>query len=350
MSIKPIVYENGVCRMIDQRLLPSQEVWIDYDDYQGVAEAIRSMVVRGAPAIGVAAAFGAAFAARDIDAADFETFECRFADCCAVLGATRPTAVNLFWALERMQRVARENRTLPLVALKQRLLDEALDIAAEDERINRAMGQHGQVLFPERGTILTHCNAGALATGGYGTALGVIRAAVEAGKKIDVIADETRPFWQGARLTAWELAQDGIPVTLICDNMAGYLMQQGKINAVIVGADRISANGDVANKIGTYSVAVLAREHGIPFYVAAPLSTIDLTLTDGSQIPIEERDRREVTHCGGLQLAPEGIQVYNPAFDVTPARLVTAIITERGVASGDYVQQLARLKAVSFSF
>lgn len=343
MAIKPIEYSNGVCRMIDQRLLPAQEVWLDYSDYQGVAEAIQTMVVRGAPAIGVAAAFGAAFAAAAIDASDFNDFEAQFVPCCDVLAATRPTAVNLFWALERMQRVAREQRALPVSQLQQRLLDEALEIAAEDERINRTMGQHGQVLFPQQGCILTHCNAGALATGGYGTALGVIRAAVEAGKQIEVYADETRPFWQGARLTAWELQQDDIPVTVICDNMAGYLMQQGKIDAVIVGADRITANGDVANKIGTYTVAVLAREHGIPFYVAAPISTIDLDLADGSQIPIEQRDAREVTHCGGQQLVPDGVAVYNPAFDVTPARLVTAIITEHGIAQGDYLAQLARL-------
>ena len=343
MAIKPIEYSNGVCRMIDQRLLPAQEVWLDYSDYQGVAEAIQTMVVRGAPAIGVAAAFGAAFAAAAIDANDFDEFEARFIPCCDVLAATRPTAINLFWALERMQRVAREQRALPISQLQQYLLNEALEIAAEDERINRAMGQHGQVLFPQQGRILTHCNAGALATGGYGTALGVIRAAVEAGKQIEVYADETRPFWQGARLTAWELQQDDIPVTVICDNMAGYLMQQGKIDAVIVGADRITANGDVANKIGTYTVAVLAKEHGIPFYVAAPLSTIDLNLADGSQIPIEQRDAREVTHCGGQQLVPDGVAVYNPAFDVTPARLVTVIITEQGIAQGDYLTQLARL-------
>jgi methylthioribose-1-phosphate isomerase len=245
-----------------------------------------------------------------------------------------------------MQRVAREQQSLSLDQLQQRLLLEAQQIAAEDEEINKAMGQHGQQLLPQQGRILTHCNAGALATAGYGTALGVIRAACEAGKKIEVYADETRPFWQGARLTAWELQQDSIPVTVICDNMAGYLMQQGKIDAVIVGADRITANGDVANKIGTYSVAVLAREHGIPFYVAAPLSTVDLTMSDGSQIPIEQRDRREVTHCGGMQLAPDGVAVYNPAFDVTPARLVSAIITEQGIASGDRGDYAVQLQAL----
>ena len=343
MPIKPIKFENGVCRMIDQRLLPAQEVWLDYRDYRSVAEAIQTMVVRGAPAIGVAAAFGAAFAAAEIEAEDFAAFEPQFEACCAVLAATRPTAVNLFWALDRMKSVAKANQQLSLPDLRQVLLDEALTIAEDDDQINRAMGAHGQVLFPNKANILTHCNAGALATGGYGTALGVIRAAVEAGKQIEVFADETRPFWQGARLTAWELMQDDIPVTVICDNMAGYLMQQGRVDAVIVGADRITANGDVANKIGTYTVAVLAKEHGIPFYVAAPMSTIDLSLSDGSQIPIEERDPREVTHCGDTQLAPDGVKVYNPAFDVTPSHLVAAIITERGVVQGDYVNGLKAL-------
>jgi len=343
MSFSPILFENNVLKMIDQRLLPTEEVWLEYRDYQAVAEAIVTMVVRGAPAIGVAAAFGAAFGARDIAADSFDAFAKDFAEVCAVLAATRPTAVNLFWALERMQRVAEAKRELPLARLKEALLDEACEIAAEDVRINRAMGRHGEALLADGARILTHCNAGALATGGFGTSLGVIRAAVEAGKKISVLADETRPWLQGARLTTWELQRDGIPVTLICDNMAGYLMSKGEIDGVIVGADRIAANGDVANKIGTYTVAVLAREHGIPFYVAAPISTIDLKLSDGSQIPIEERSEREVTHVGERRLAPEGIAVRNPAFDVTPARLVTAIITERGVAQGDYSSVLQRL-------
>jgi len=345
MSIKPIEYRDGICRMIDQRLLPTQEVWLEYTDYQGVAEAIQTMVVRGAPAIGVAAAFGAAFGARDILADNFAAFTDQFEQVCAVLAATRPTAVNLFWALERMQRIAKEHHELPLAQLKERLLQEALDVATEDEQINRTMGAHGAPLIGDGSRVLTHCNAGALATGGYGTALGVIRAAVESGKKIMVYADETRPFLQGSRLTAWELHRDGIPVTLICDNMAGALMSQGEIDCVIVGADRIAANGDVANKIGTYTVAVLAKEHNLPFYVAAPISTIDPTLADGSLIPIEERDEREVTHCANTRLAPEGIGVRNPAFDVTPARLVSAIITERGVARGDYQNALAELLA-----
>jgi methylthioribose-1-phosphate isomerase len=253
--------------------------------------------------------------------------------------------VNLFWALERMKRVAKSHRDLPLTALKERLRDEAVEIAAEDDRLNRVMGAHGAELIPDNGRVLTHCNAGALATGGYGTALGVIRAAVESGKKLMIYADETRPFLQGSRLTAWELHRDGIPVTLICDNMAGALMNQGEIDCVIVGADRIAANGDVANKIGTYTVAVLAREHGLPFYVAAPISTIDPSIPDGSHIPIEERDSREITHSGLLQLAPEGIRVRNPAFDVTPARLISAIITERGIARADYRKSLAELLA-----
>jgi len=343
MSIKPILYENGVLKMIDQRLLPTEEVWLEYGDYLGVAEAIRSMVVRGAPAIGVAAAFGAALGARAIEAADFAAFMADLDEVCAVLAATRPTAVNLFWALERMKKTARGESRLPLPELKERLLQEALLIAEEDERINRNMGKNGAALIPEQARILTHCNAGALATAGYGTALGVIRAAVEAGKKVAVLADETRPWLQGARLTAWELMRDGIPVTLICDNMAGYLMSRGEIDCVIVGADRIAANGDTANKIGTYTVAVLAREHGIPFYVAAPISTIDLSLADGSRIPIEERATREVTHSGERQLAPEGVAVRNPAFDVTPARYISAIITERGVVRGDYLAGLREL-------
>ncbi|AMV71201.1 S-methyl-5-thioribose-1-phosphate isomerase [Desulfuromonas carbonis] len=344
MSIKPILFENDTLKMLDQRLLPTAEVWLDYRDYREVATAITTMVVRGAPAIGVAAAFGAALGARDIFAASFDEFQTEFNQVCAVLAATRPTAVNLFWALERMKGCAREHRQLAGIDLKERLLAEALEIAAEDERRNRALGAFGEKLIPDGARILTHCNAGALATAGYGTALGVIRAAVEAGKKVAVLADETRPWLQGARLTAWELQRDEIPVTLICDNMAGALMAQGAIDCVIVGADRIAANGDTANKIGTYTVAVLAREHGLPFYVAAPTSTVDLDLADGSAIPIEERAAQEVTHtAAGVQLAPTGVAVRNPAFDVTPARLITAIITERGVATGDYEKRLQEL-------
>ena len=334
--IRPIRFVAGKCDMIDQRLLPAQEVWLSYDSYEGVADAIRDMVVRGAPAIGVAAAIGAWFGARDIDCDNSQDFFSRFEEICAVLAATRPTAVNLFWALERMKRFAHANLDRSVAELKIGLEYEALAIAQEDEMINRKMGKYGEPLLPDGARVLTHCNAGALATGGYGTALGVIRAAVAVGKSISVIADETRPFLQGARLTAWELHKENIPVTLICDNMAGYLMSKGEIDCVIVGADRIAANGDVANKIGTYTVAVLAKEHNIPFYVAAPISTIDLNLSDGALIPIEERDSREITHVKDIQLAPEGVAVKNPAFDVTPARLITAIITERGVAKGDY--------------
>jgi len=342
-GIRPYRYTDGVLQLLDQRLLPTEETWLEYHDYQGVAEAIRTMVVRGAPAIGIAAAFGAWFAARDIQGENFTDFWAEFERRCAVLAATRPTAVNLCWALERMKSLVRANALQPTINLKIALEYEALAIAEEDLRINRAMGRHGAALLADGARVLTHCNAGALATGGYGTALGVIRAAVAAGKKLHVYADETRPWLQGARLTAWELQRDGIPVTLLCDNMAGWLMNKGEIDGVIVGADRIAANGDTANKIGTYSVAVLAKEHGIPFYVAAPISTIDLTLADGSLIPIEERGEREVTHIGERRLAPEEIAVRNPAFDVTPARLISAIITEHGLARGDFRVRLAEL-------
>jgi methylthioribose-1-phosphate isomerase len=342
-SIRPIIYAAGKCRMLDQRKLPTQEIWHEYDSYQEVAEAIRSMVVRGAPAIGVAAAIGAWFGARDIEAATGVEFMTRFDRVCSHLAATRPTAVNLHWALQRMQSFARANVERSVTELKIGLEYEALAIAEEDERLCRKLGKNGAALIADGARVLTHCNAGALATAGYGTALGVLRAAVAAGKKISVLADETRPFLQGARLTAWELQRDQIPVTLICDNMAGYLMSKGEVDCVIVGADRISANGDVANKIGTYSLAVLAREHQLPFYVAAPLSTIDLSLADGSLIPIEERSAEELTHIGEIQLAPTGVPVRNPAFDVTPARLVSAIITEAGVVKGDYLKGLAAL-------
>lgn len=340
-TIRPIRFFNGKCQMLDQRLLPAEEVWNSYTDYLGVAEAIRSMVVRGAPAIGVAAAIGVWFGVRDLETNSSEEFFAEMEKICAVLAATRPTAVNLFWALERMKSFAHANLDRSVMELKIGLEFEALAIAQEDEQLCIKLGRQGEGLIPDGARVLTHCNAGALATGGYGTALGVIRAAVAAGKKVAVIADETRPFLQGSRLTAWELQKSKIPVTLICDNMAGYLMSKGEIDCVIVGADRIAANGDVANKIGTYTVAVLAKEHNIPFYVAAPISTIDLSLSDGSQIPIEERDAREITHIKDVQLAPEGIEVRNPAFDVTPNRLVTAIITEHGVAQGDYLQKLA---------
>jgi methylthioribose-1-phosphate isomerase len=305
-----------------------------------VAEAIRAMVIRGAPAIGVAAAMGVALGVLQAPEDDLDG---QVATICSTLAATRPTAVNLFWAIDRMQRLYGTLRGRPVEEIRRRLVEEAIAIREEDIAINRAIGRHGAGLVPDRKTVLTHCNAGALATAGYGTALGVIRAAIECGKQIDVFADETRPFLQGARLTAWELQRDGIPTTLITDNMAGHFLKSGRIGCVIVGADRIAANGDVANKVGTYGVAVLAKENRVPFLVAAPMSTLDLTLASGDQIPIEQRAASEVTHVFGQAVAPEGIGVENPAFDVTPARYVTAIITERGVARPPYEQSLRSL-------
>ncbi|MDO8426014.1 MAG: S-methyl-5-thioribose-1-phosphate isomerase [Deltaproteobacteria bacterium] len=340
---KTVEWKNSSVVMIDQRLLPGAEVYRKYTDYKGVARAIKDMVVRGAPAIGVAAAMGVALGASKIKAKDFKAFKKEFAKVAGLLASTRPTAVNLFWAIERMSRVAAENKGLPIPELKKRLVEEAKEIHRDDIEINRRIGRHGGRLLKSPSTVLTHCNAGALATAGYGTALGVIRGAIEAGKKIKVFADETRPFLQGSRLTAWELKKDKIDVTLITDSMAGYMMKKGLIDAVVVGADRIAANGDVANKIGTYSVALLAREHKIPFYVAAPLSTIDLKIKHGDNIPIEERDSSEVTHIRGKRIAPQGVKVRNPAFDVTPNPLVTAIITERGVVRRPYIKGLKGL-------
>jgi methylthioribose-1-phosphate isomerase len=326
--------------MIDQTRLPLEETYVTCRTYQEVAEAIRSMVIRGAPAIGVAAAMGVAIGVLH---AEEDGLERHVAQICDTLAATRPTAVNLFWAIDRMKRRFSEWRSLPLPELRAKLVAEAQQIRLEDIAINEAIGRNGAVLVPDGKTVLTHCNAGALATAGYGTALGVVRAAAAAGKKIDVFADETRPFLQGARLTVWELQQDGIAATLITDNMAGHFLKSGRIGCVVVGADRIAANGDVANKIGTYSVAVLARENGVPFYVAAPISTLDLRLTSGEQIPIEQRAASEVTHVFGVPVAPEGTAVQNPAFDVTPSRYVTAIITERGVAQAPYEESLRKL-------
>jgi methylthioribose-1-phosphate isomerase len=320
--------------MIDQRRLPREQVFVTCRSYVEVAEAIRNMTIRGAPAIGVAAAMGVALGVQE--GADFDTV-------CATLAATRPTAVNLFWGIERMRRRKASLGNVAHEVLVRNLIEEAQRTRAEDIAVCRAIGRHGAALVPDGKTVLTHCNAGALATAGYGTALGVIRAAVEAGKKIDVFADETRPFLQGARLTAWELAQDGIPTTLITDNMAGHFLKSGRIGCVVVGADRIAANGDVANKIGTYSLAVLAKENGVPFYVAAPVSTFDLEIPNGDAIPIEERSPEEVTHVFGVPLAPESVRVENPAFDVTPARYVTAIICERGVARLPYQESLRAL-------
>ncbi|HML17360.1 MAG TPA: S-methyl-5-thioribose-1-phosphate isomerase [Bryobacteraceae bacterium] len=320
--------------MIDQRRLPREEVFVTCRSYTQVADAIRDMVIRGAPAIGVAAAMGVALGVAE--KADFETV-------CRTLAATRPTAVNLFWAIERMRRLHASLNGAPHDDRVRHMTREAQQIRLEDIAICQTIGRNGASLVPDGKTVLTHCNAGALATAGYGTALGVIRAAVSAGKKIDVFADETRPFLQGARLTAWELQQDGIPVKLITDNMAGHFLHSGRIGCVVVGADRIAANGDVANKIGTYSLAVLAKENDVPFYVAAPLSTLDLKIQSGGDIPIEQRAASEVTHVFGVAVAPENIEVENPAFDVTPARYVTAIITERGVARAPYEESLARL-------
>jgi methylthioribose-1-phosphate isomerase len=331
--------------MIDQRLLPRREVYRVYRDYRGVADAIRSMVIRGAPAIGVAAAMGVALG---LKGAAGERARHRFAVVARRLKAARPTAVNLAWAVDRMGAVLEQHLALDAAALYGRLRDEALAIYEEDIAANRALGAFGAALIgDDPAKILTHCNAGALATAGYGTALGIVRAARDAGKRVSVIADETRPFLQGSRLTAWELKKDRIPVTLIADNMAGLVLARGGISCVVVGTDRVAANGDVANKIGTYPLAVMARRHGVPFYVAAPLSSIDLQCPSGAQIPIEERAQKELTEIAGQPIAPAGISTFNPAFDVTPAELVTAIVTERGVARPPYGQSLAALKATA---
>jgi methylthioribose-1-phosphate isomerase len=338
--VETIEWTGAGVVMIDQTKLPREETFITCRTYLEVADAIRSMVIRGAPAIGVAAAMGVALGIAHADESDLDA---QFQNICGTLARTRPTAVNLFWAIDRMKGVYAESRKLPLREVRERLIAEAQQIRLEDIAINQAIGRNGAPLVPDGKTVLTHCNAGALATAGYGTALGVIRAAISAGKKIDVFADETRPFLQGARLTVWELQQDNIPATLITDNMAGHFLKSGRIGCVVVGADRIAANGDVANKIGTYSVAVLARENDIPFFVAAPISTLDLALDSGDQIPIEQREASEVTHVFGVPVAPGNTTVQNPAFDVTPHRYVTAIITERGVARAPYRNSLRTL-------
>ncbi len=349
--IKTIEWTDQGVRMIDQTKLPLVEEYPVFETYLTVAEAIRSMVIRGAPAIGVAAAMGIALGMKNSTASTLEAATVEFGAIADTISSTRPTAVNLFWAVERMKR-----RFGGLVAdgvgldiLRQRLIDEALDIQQEDIDANMRIGRFGQELMPSGGTVLTHCNAGALATAGYGTALGVIRAAVEGGNRLRVLADETRPFLQGARLTAWELWKDNIDVRVISDNMAGAFMRQGLIDAVIVGADRIARNGDVANKIGTYTVAVLAKHHGIPFFVAAPVTTLDLTIADGSEIPIEQRDPAEVTTFGGLRIVPEGVPAFNPAFDVTPHDFVTAIITDHGVARSPFEETLTRITTSGLS-
>lgn len=341
--VETLRWRDDRLEMIDQRVLPARFQYVSCTSADETAEAIRSMVVRGAPAIGCAAAYGVALEAlrlRDKPAAEFSAGLERGFD---VLAASRPTAVNLFWALKRMRALWESMKDRPATEVADRMLAEAHEITAEDIRINRAMGAHGAALLPDGARVLTHCNAGALATAGHGTALGVIRSAVEVGKRISVIADETRPFLQGARLTAWEMVQEGIPVTLIADNMAGFMMSRGEIDAVVVGTDRVAANGDVANKIGTYMVAVLARRHDIPFYVACPLSTIDMSIPDGNAIPIEERSVDEVKGFRDYHWAAEGVEIRNPAFDVTPAELVTGLITERGVVLKPDCRKIADL-------
>ncbi len=341
--IKTIEFLNDRARMIDQTRLPMEKVYVDCRTIEEVARAIKDLVIRGAPAIGVAAAAGVSLGANAIAADTFDAFYSELEKQCDVLARARPTAANLAWGIERMKRVAREHSHQSVAEIKKRLREEAGAILEEDIQINRTIGGHGQALIEDGGVVLTHCNAGALATAGYGTALGVVRAAVEAGKRVSVLANETRPFFQGSRLTVWELMEDGIPVKLITDGMSGYFMMKKGVDAVVVGADRIAANGDVANKIGTYMVAALAHRHGIPFYVAAPVSTLDLNLASGAGIPIEERASEEVVNVQGRAIAPEGAVAAYPAFDVTPSELVSAIITERGVARPPYSESLARL-------
>jgi methylthioribose-1-phosphate isomerase len=341
--IRTIEWTDEGVVMIDQRLLPTEEVYNVYTTVEEVADAIVTMVIRGAPAIGVAAAMGIALGVKNLTSK--EDIDGQFEAIAKTIHDTRPTAQNLFWAIERMRKVFQSSRHESLAVIQEALKSEAVRMHHEDIEINRRMGAFGQQLLESDSTVLTHCNAGALATAGYGTALGVFRAAVENGKKLHVFADETRPFLQGARLTAWEMMKEDIPCTLITDNMAGYFMKEGRIQAVVVGSDRIAANGDIANKIGTYTVAVLAKEHGIPFYVAAPLSTIDRDCPDGSHIPIEQRDIREVTEIKGHRMAPVNVGVANPAFDVTPNHLVAAIITEAGIARSPYVESIAELFA-----
>jgi methylthioribose-1-phosphate isomerase len=342
MMLPTIAWQDGAVVMVDQRKLPGREEYVRCQTPNEVARAIRTMVIRGAPAIGVAAAMGLSLGVGRSKATGTHQLASEFYKLCDVMAATRPTAVNLFWAIDRMKRAfaAAAQAGASVDEIRQRLEEEARRIHDEDVASCREMGAHGAAVVPENARVLTHCNAGALATAGYGSALGVIRAAVERGKRVAVFADETRPFLQGARLTAWELLRDNIPTTVITDSMAGPLMRDGQIDMVVVGADRIAANGDVANKIGTYTVAVLAHEHGIPFYVAAPLSTVDLATPDGSHIPIEERSEREVTHIGSARLTPEGAGIRNPAFDVTPNRYVTGIITEKGICRAPYEESL----------
>jgi methylthioribose-1-phosphate isomerase len=339
-----IRWEDDKVILIDQRLLPDEEIYLTCTDYREVVDAIRTLAIRGAPAIGVAAAMAAALGALSFPDTTSQNFQRHFHDMCQVIAAARPTAVNLTWAVDHMEKLVVTHPHLDVASLKAKLVSEAQAMLQEDIAINRQMGAHGQVLIQDGDNILTHCNAGGLATGGYGTAIGVIRAAWEAGKKIHVFVDETRPILQGARLTAWELSKLGIPYTLIPDNAAASLMAKGKVNFIVVGADRIAGNGDVANKIGTYGVAVWAHYHKVPFFVAAPVSTFDFTLTDGSQIPIEERDPREVTEIRGCRIAPEACRALNLAFDVTPNNLITGIITEKGVCKPPLPQSVLSLQ------
>ncbi len=341
--ITPIEWKGDHILMIDQRKLPWREEFFRCRSYRDVARGIVEMVIRGAPAIGIAAAMGLALGAGTIKTRDTGLFLSRLSEIKDFLARQRPTAVNLAWALNRCEKLARSMADRPVAEIKAALVREALEIHEEDIRINRRMGAFGAELVPDKAVVLTHCNAGALATGGYGTALGVVRAAVEAGKQVEVLADETRPFLQGARLTAWELHKDNIPVRVITDNMAGHFLKSGIVDLVVVGADRIAANGDVANKIGTYSVAVLARENNVPFYVAAPLSTIDMNTAGGEDIPIEQRTPLEITHIRGRQITPDGVEVIHPAFDVTPNRYISGIITEKGVVRRPYKSGLAGL-------
>jgi methylthioribose-1-phosphate isomerase len=342
--IIPVKWSDEGVLMLDQRLLPTEERWLTLKSFTEVADGIRDMVVRGAPAIGVSAAYGIALGVKNFVGTSVADLEDEFDYIAEVIGKTRPTAVNLFWAIERMRGVFQKSKEKSISEIKQILIIEAKNIHDEDIESQRMIAEYGGALLENNSTVLTHCNAGALATGGvWGTALGVIRGAINQGKTIAVIADETRPYLQGARLTAWELLQDNIPVTLITDSMSGHLMKKGRVQAVVVGSDRIAANGDVANKIGTYMVAVLAKQHDIPFYVAAPLSTVDLNCPTGEEIPIEERNIREITHVQDIQLAPEGISVNNYAFDVTPNELVAAIITEKGVARAPYTESLRKM-------
>jgi methylthioribose-1-phosphate isomerase len=342
-AVKTIFWKDDAVVMIDQKALPHEERHLRFTDYKDVIKAIKDLTIRGAPAIGVAAAMGIALGTLHLDTSSKENFKLAFYEICDQFSQTRPTARNLFWAIERMKKSFDDALSGSPDQIKRVLVEEAIRVCEEDIAINEKIGINGRSLIQDGDNILTHCNAGALATAGYGTALGVVRAAWGEGKKFHVFVDETRPVLQGARLTAWELEKEKIPATLIADNMAGFLMKQKKINKVIVGADRIAANGDVANKIGTYSLAVLAKEHDIPFYVAAPLSTIDMSVRNGDEIPIEERNAEEITTIRGIRVAPQGVHVYNPAFDVTPNRYITAIVTEAGVIHPPYQERIEKV-------